>query len=252
MKMENLRKHLLIVSAVGIVALVGCSKSQTDSQPAAGDTIPPTATDTPEPAAPAEISASAPATNTAPDDTLSAAARFAAASQASPFAQAELGLKESYNRALIAYQIGDYARAVNELRDLAATPDLSPEQKQAVQDLLAKTLKQAPELAATNTLPTTPTPTEFPLAAAQTAEPPKNLLESPFSTADPAIKESFARAKAAFEIGNYDIALAELQDLATNAQLNWQQKYAVQELLAKTPQPNPATQPAAPAQPPNR
>jgi hypothetical protein len=59
------------------------------------------------------------------------------------------------------------------------------------------------------------------------------------------VKETFARAKAAYDIGNYESALAELRDLATNAQLNWQQKYAVQALLDKTPQ-------SAPAQTPKR
>ncbi len=83
------------------------------------------------------------------NEPLTGAAEFQKKSLASPFAQAELALKESYNRALIAFQIGDYARAVSELQDLAKTPDLNPEQKQAVQDLLAETLKAAPELAAT-------------------------------------------------------------------------------------------------------
>ena len=42
----------------------------------------------------------------------------------------------------MAVQIGDYDRAVNELKALAENPDLTAEQKQAVRDLLAQTLKR--------------------------------------------------------------------------------------------------------------
>jgi hypothetical protein len=46
-------------------------------------------------------------------------------------------------------------------------------------------------------------------------------------------------------------AEAELRDLATNSQLNFQQKYAVQALLDKTPQTAPATPAQSPGQTPN-
>lgn len=185
----------------------------------------------------------------ATNERLSGAAEFAWKSEASPFAQADPALKESYNRALIAFQIGDYARAISELQDLAGTSNLTSAQQQAVKTLLLQTLKLAPDLAATNGAATAPgtrnthTPGQFPLAASEMAQPPKHLPDTPFSTADPAVAESFARAKTSFDIGNYASALAELRDLATNAQLNWQQKYAVQALLDKTPQTTPAQSP---------
>jgi hypothetical protein len=218
------------------LALAGCGKPQTETQPGAGEPAAPAAADAPQPSTPAEPAAPAAATN----DTLTGAAAFQSKSLASPFAQADLALKESYDRALIAFQIGDYARAVSELKDLAETPDLNPQQKQAVQDLLMETLKLAPELAATNTTSaaaarTAQTPPEFPLATTEPGQSPNSLPESPFSTADPSVRRSFARAKAAFDIGAYESALPELRDLATNNQLNWQQKYAVQNLLDKTP-----------------
>ena len=140
------------------------------------------------------------------NEPLSGAAEFATKSLASPFAKADLALKESYDRALIAFQIGDYARAVSELDDLAATPDLTSAQQKAVKDLLAKTLKMAPELAASHAAAAaagTANASEFAIAVPGTAESPKNLSESPFSTADPGIKRSFAQAKAAYDIGNY-------------------------------------------------
>jgi hypothetical protein len=224
-------KWITAVTLAGALAVAGCGKPQADAPPSATEPAtldvadaqpPPTA---PEPGAPVA------ATN----DTLTAAGKFAAASEASPFAKGELALKESYNRALIAFQIGDYARAVSELDDLVGTPELTPVQHRAVRDLLAKTLKLAPELAASQAITATAKPAEFPVAVPGTAEAPKNVPESPFSTADPAIKRSFARAKAAYDLGNYESARAELQDLATNTQLNFQQKYAVQALLDKTP-----------------
>ncbi len=242
-------KWSMALALAGGLALAGCGKPQTDTQPAASDAPAAAAADSQETAPPGDPATTAPATNEA----LSGGAEFARKSEASPFAQADLALKESYNRALIAFQIGDYARAASELQDLARTTGLTPAQNQAVRELLGKTLKLAPELATTNTAAgKADTPSEFPLAASGTAQPPGASPENPFSTADPAVKETFARAKAAFDIGNYDAALTELRDLATNAQLNWQQKYAVQDLLAKTPQSVPAPQAKPSSQVPRR
>ena len=89
----------------------------------------------------------------------------------------------------------------------------------------------------------------FPLVNPDT---PGKVPENPFATADPAVRESFERAKAAYEIGNYPSVLAELQVLATNAQLNWQQKYAVQALLDKTPRNAPSSSAAPSLQPSKR
>jgi len=237
-------KRTIAIALAGALTLAGCGKPQTETQPGAGEPAPPAAADAQQPPTPAEPVAPEVATN----DTLTGAAEFATKSLASPFAKADMALMESYNRALIAFQIGDYPRAVTELDDLAATPDLNPAQQRAVKDLLAQALKMAPDLAASHAAAGTAkpaTPPEFPVPVPGTVGSPENVLESPFSTADPAIKRSFARAKAAYEIGNYASALTELRDLATNSQLNFQQKYAVQSLLDKTPQ---AT-PAAPAKP---
>ena len=73
--------------------------------------------------------------------------------------RAEPALKESYNRALIAFQIGNYVRAGSELRDLAKNPDLTAEQKQAVENLLAESLRAAPEPAVA-TSPATASPSD--------------------------------------------------------------------------------------------
>jgi hypothetical protein len=232
----------LAIALGGALLLAGCGKPKPGDQ-----------SSSPEPASSGAVSeapASA-ATATSPaatNEAISGGGEFAQKSEASPFAQADLALKESFNRALIAFQIGDYTRALSELQDLAANSDLTPRQKQAVQDLLAQTLKAAPELAATNSALAAAVAgkagavSQFPVTDPASAE-------NPFSTADPAVRDSFARAKNAHNIGDYEKAQGELKDLSTNAQLNWQQKYAVQSLLDKTPQ----TAPAAPAsQSPNR
>ena len=238
-------KRILAIALVGSLMLAGCGKPQADTQPGATELAAPAAAAAQQPPTPADAAAPV-ATN----QTLSAAGEFATKSLASPFAGADMALMESYGRALIAFQIGDYPRAVTELDDLAGAPDLTPAQQQAVKDLLAQALKMAPELAASHAAAAAgaakpATPPEFPVPVPGTVESPANVLESPFSTADPAIKRSFARAKAAYDIGSYESALTELRDLATNNQLNWQQKYAVQTLLDKTPQ----AAPAAPAKP---
>ena len=237
-------KWTLAMALGGALALAGCGKSPADPQPSADEPAAPAAADTQQPPTPDEAATATTTTN----DTLSGGGEFATKSLASPFAQADMALKERYDRALIAYQIGDYARTVSELQDLAELPDLNPQQKQAVQDLLAETLKAAPALAATNTTSAAAArkaqpPPEFPLATTESAQSPNSLPENPFSTADPAVGRRFARAKAAFDIGNYESARTELRDLGTNAQLNWQQKYAVQALLDKTPQSVPAQTP---------
>jgi hypothetical protein len=223
----------LALAMAGALILAGCGKPQTGTQPAATEPAAPVTADTQQPATPADPAASAVGAN-AP---LSGAAEFVTKSLASPFAEADMALKESYDRALIAFQIGDYPRAVSELDDLARSPDLTTAQQQAVKDLLAKALTKAPDLAVGRAAAAEPeTPSQFPLVVSGTVESPRNLVDSAFSTADPATRRSFARAKAAYNIGNYESALAELQDLATNPQLNFQQKYAVQALLDKTPQ----------------
>jgi tetratricopeptide (TPR) repeat protein len=231
-----LDKRTVAIALVGALALAGCGKPQRETQPATIDSPAAAPSDAQQMPTPAEPGAPVIGTNEA----LTGAAAFQRDSLASPFAQAELALKESYNRALIAFQIGDYARAVSELDDLAATPDLTPAQRQAVKELNAKALKLAPDLAPNRAVTAggiskPEPPPEFPVTVPGTVESPKNVPESPFSTADPAVKDSFARAKAAYDIGDYEKALAELQDLATNSQLNFQQKYAVQALLDKTP-----------------
>jgi hypothetical protein len=252
-RQANLTKGIMILPDVrtlavilaGALALVGCGKPQIETQPGAGEPMAAAPADAQQTPSAADLAAPVAATN----ETLTPGAEFATKSLASPFAAADMGLKESYDRALIAFQIGDYARAVSELDDLAGMPDLPPAQQRAVKELLAQTLKLAPELAARQAGTAAPqTSPEFPVVVPGTIEAPKNVPESAFSTADPSVKESFARAKAAYDIGNYESALAELRDLATNAQLNWQQKYAVQSLLDKTPQ----NLPAAPAKPPGQ
>jgi outer membrane murein-binding lipoprotein Lpp len=239
--MMHLNKWTMVAALAGALMLAGCGKRQADGQPSASDNSAVATTEAQQPVlAPGDSLTAAPISDSA-TNAATPAAEFLAKSMASPFAAADLGLKESYDRALIAFQIGDYARVASELQDLAGISNLTPPQKEAVQNLLLRTLKLAPDLAATNMSSAgtasaqVGVPAEFPVTVPGTVESPKNVLESPFSTADPAIKDSFARAKAAYNIGNYESALAELQDLATNTQLNFQQKYAVQSLLDKMP-----------------
>jgi predicted Zn-dependent protease len=235
-------KATLAMGLAGVLILAGCGKTQPDSQVPVEATPGPAASDAEQPALARDMPPADVPTNDAP----SGAAEFARNSLASPFVSADQGLRETYDRALIALQIGDYSRAFSELQALADAPDLSPQQKQAVHDLLAKTLKLAPELAKTNAPSAGTVPPEFPLVGTQPGESPQNLTENPFTTADPAVQRTFGRAKAAYELGNYAEALVELKLLASHPQLNWQQKYAVQLLLDKTPHNNPAV-PATPS-----
>jgi hypothetical protein len=226
------RQQLFASAVIGALLLAGCGKSSTGETPAPSG--PPAA----EPSGAAQPAAAveSPGAASEPNGPAEGAAAFSQKAASSPFAQADPALKESFNRALIAFQIADYPRAAGELRDLAADASLSPLQKQVVDDLLAQTLKLAPQLAATNSaLASANAGATFPVPSADTAQLPGNVPDDPFSTADPSIRASFARARIAFDIGNYAAALPELASLATNAQLNWQQRYAVQSLLDKTP-----------------
>jgi len=225
---------------VGALALAGCGKPRSETLPAVNEPAGPAAIDALQPSAPAEAAPLEVFTNDAP----TAGGKFTTTALASPFAEANMALRESYNRALIACQIGDYANAVTELDDLSATPDLTPAQRQAIKDLLAQALKMAPELAsraATAADAGQPqTPPQFPLVAPDTAASPNDVQGNPFSTADAATWRSFTRAKAAFKVGDYDTALTVLKDLASDPRLNYQQKYAVQSMLDKIPQAVPA------------
>jgi hypothetical protein len=239
---------LAVALAVALMA-AGCGKPPADTQAVAVDSPAAATAENQQRASAAQPAARTAGTNGAGASSATGAAAFMAKSLASPFASADQDLKQTFDRALIAFQIGDYARAAVELYDLAGTPGLNAQQQQAIEDLWNQTQKLAPEVFNTNTVtvaaagPGSDAPAQFPLVATDPASPANRLPENPFSTADPAVQETFARAKAAFDIGNYDAALTELRDLVTNPQLNFQQKYAVQSMLDKTPQ-------AAPAKPP--
>lgn len=220
-------KLTLAVSLAAALMLVGCGRQRADAPPAAGDVPAPAAAD-------AQVSeAGSPETATATNGALNSAQGFAQKLEDSPFASADPALKETFARALIACEIGDYARALDELNDLSAAAGLTPRQSQAVRDLSAKAKAAAPQVAVSNAVPAASVAV---YALAPTTDP-------PFSTAEPAVVEGFARARIAFDIGNYPIAEAELNSLINNPQLNWQQKYAVQALLDRIPH----TAPAGPA-----
>ena len=225
---------LLLPLAALSIALAGCAKSQPDASSPTTEPGAATVTDAQDSAVPE------PAPDLGTNEPATAAGQFARKSQASPFANADMALRETYDRALIAHQIGDYPRALAELQDLAANTALNPQQRRAVQDLLAEIKKADPAAASAaslaSNLPKAEPTGEFPLATPSGAESAKNPSDVAFSTADLAVRESFRRANAAFDIGDYGSALTELKDLATNVQLNAQQKYAVQSLLDKTPQ----------------
>ncbi|HEY5912984.1 MAG TPA: hypothetical protein VJA21_20530 [Verrucomicrobiae bacterium] len=220
--LRQITRQLPVLGLAAQLALTGCGQKTNDT--------PSTAADSPVPVAePDQPVIGSPPSLAGTNEEPSIAYGLAEKLQNGPFAAANPALKETFARALIAYDIGDYDRAFTELNDLGNLSGLNADQVKAVKELLAKTVKAAPQLATSNALATAaaaPQPGTYALAADG---------EPPFSTADPSVKETFARAKAAFDLGNYSSALSELNDLVTNAQLNWQQKYAVQSLLDKTP-----------------
>jgi hypothetical protein len=143
--MNLLQTRILAVALASTLVVAGCGKRQSDAPTAA-------TADVQQPAPVLEPSLAAAATDDATTKPATPAGEFMAKSMASPFATSDMGLKESYDRALIAFQIGDYARAASELQDLAENSHLTTPQKEAVQNLLMQTLKVAPNLAATNTV----------------------------------------------------------------------------------------------------
>lgn len=218
--LRKLASASMLAALVALLALVGCGHRQNN--------VPPQATELVAPELAAEVSP--PLVNAADPGTVTNepsanAQNFAQTLQDSPFASAEPALKETYARALIAFQIEDYARSLDELNSLNTNAELTAQQRAAVQDLLEKTKTAAPK-PPTNTALTASN--NLPLAYALAAP-----ADEPFSTADPAVAETYKRAKAAFEIGDYASAVPELKDLVAHPQLNWQQKYEAQVLLDK-------------------
>lgn len=213
-------RKVLAIAFPAALMLTGCGKPAEGNPPQAGDNPSTAATETEKPAVAIETPTPATATNDAPGG----AVEFQRNSLASPFATAELALKESYNRALIAYQIGDYARAVTELEDLANTPDLTAEQRQAVKKLLAQAKKQAPA-----TTPTQPVVDPAKLTTPAAVDTP----DAPFASADQAVRETYARALAACNIDDFARAEAELKDLAGTTGLTTPQLGVVQALLSE-------------------
>ena len=146
-------KWTIAVALSAALAVTGCGKQQTDASPGANNNPAASAGNLQQPGA-------------APGDSLGAAsigdlatnaanpADFLSKSTASPFETANADLKASYDSALHAFQIGDYARAASELQALAGASGLTELQKQAVDNLWLQTLKLAPNLAATNTAAT--------------------------------------------------------------------------------------------------
>jgi hypothetical protein len=134
-------KLVLAFALAATLAAAGCGKSRTEDRTVSNE---PAAPNTPSAS---QLSALPPelVPATAITGPPSGTAEFTSKSLAGPFAEAERALKESYNHALIAFQIGDYTRAGSELRELAKTPKLTPEQKQAIENLLAESLRAAPE-----------------------------------------------------------------------------------------------------------
>lgn len=61
------------------------------------------------------------------------------------FASAEPGTKSSADQAVSAIKAGNYSGALAELQKLGAQAKLTPEQKQAIQDVIAQVQKQLSE-----------------------------------------------------------------------------------------------------------
>lgn len=207
----------LSTTFAAVLLLGGCSKP-VDQTAAPAD--PQTAQ------APVDADAGHP-TNASPDTQpppTNAGAAFALKSASSPFIAAAPALRETYDRALIAFQIEDYAGAISELDDLALQPDLTDPQKAAIKALLDEALKMAPD-APRNLAGQAPVEINT-----------NSLSEDVFTSANNAVRRSYARALAAYKIGDYATALSELKDLSVTPELNAQQKSAVQFLLDRTPQ----------------
>jgi truncated hemoglobin YjbI len=215
---------LAVTLAAGLI-LAGCGKPPGESPPVANG---PAATAT---AAAGLPTLSAETTLAAPtNETLSAGAEFARKPLASPPTRTMQALKESYDRALIAIQADHYDQAVRELRGLAQTPGLTPEQQRAVQDLLAQTLKAAADTGPAEPNPAAATNETLSGGAAFL----RNSLASPFAQAGQALKESYDSALVAVQIGDHARACNELKALAESPDLTAEQRQAVQELLAQT------------------
>ncbi len=137
-----------VVLGAPLLVVVGCNKRQADAPANANDASAAPATEAGSPAlAPSGAFPAAPFGDSGSNATL-VSAEFLAQSTASPFAESNAALRQSYDRALAAFQIGDYARAYRELHDLAANSKLTESQRQAVEGLSLQTLRLAPGLAA--------------------------------------------------------------------------------------------------------
>ena len=139
------------MAVAATLAVAGCGKRQGDASPNASDSPAAVTPDVRQPVSALEPSLMGTLADGAATNAASPAGEFLAKSMAGPFAASDMGLKESYERALIAFQTGDYSRAARELQNLAGNSKLTSPQSEAVQNLLMQTLKVAPDLAATNT-----------------------------------------------------------------------------------------------------
>ena len=151
--MKLLKTRILAAALAATLAAAGCGNRQSDASPNASDSPAPATADFQQPASALEPSLATTATDGAATNAATPAGEFFTKSMAGPFAASDAGPKENYDRALIAFQIGDYARAARELQDLAGNSKLTSPQKEAVQNLLMQTLKLAPDLTATNRPP---------------------------------------------------------------------------------------------------
>jgi hypothetical protein len=245
----SLSRQSVTVALVAGLAVTGCRKQPSESDPASAEAVVPVATGNAEFSQPPPT----PASTQAPQKRVSGGGEFTRKSLASAFTQADQALKESYDAALIAFQIGDYPRAAAELRLLARTPGLTGVQKGAVQRLLAQVLKAAPELAAADeaavvdSLVTTAdsstalsnagglgSPVGSGAARPGGAEFTQKSMASAFAQADRSLKEGYDAALIAFQIGNYAQVVSDLQNLAGTPGLTAEQKQAIQQLLVQT------------------
>ena len=149
---------------------------------------------------------------------------FSRAAFEEAFTSADPAVRRNCDRALMAYQIGDYSGAVREFSGIADHADLTAEQKQMLDEALEMARQKAAITPDSGATPRPATPANS--GDTGTAAPDT-------TTMDPAMQETIARAEIASRIGDYPKAVAELSDIVNSPDLTAEQRRDVRRMLAE-------------------